>query len=83
MARYSGDSYQASAAALVANPPSYYPVREPRHAGGWARADEFRCAEASVKVRASPAREAAPPIRSVSSRRTGGGRKGATDDRCE
>jgi hypothetical protein len=39
---------------------------------GWARADEFRCAEASVKVRASPAREAAPLIRSVFSRRIGG-----------
>jgi len=52
-------------------------------AGGWARADEFRCAEASVTVRATPAREAAPLIRSVLSRRIGGGRKGVKDDRRE
>jgi hypothetical protein len=42
---------------------------------GWARADEFRCAEASAEVRATQAREAAPLIRSVFSRRIGGGRK--------
>jgi hypothetical protein len=42
---------------------------------GWARADEFRCPEASTKVRATPAREAAPLIRSVFSRKIGGGRK--------
>jgi hypothetical protein len=42
---------------------------------GWARADEFRYAEASAKVRATPAREAAPLIRSAFSRRIGGGRK--------
>jgi hypothetical protein len=54
-----------------------------RTRGGWARAGEFRCAEASVTVRATPAREAAPLIRSVLSRRIGGGRKGVKNDRRE